>query len=264
MDAALAASAALMGLAGAPHCAAMCGAAYGSLAARGPGAAFAPATLALHAGRAGGYAIAGAVVAGGVSALGGLQVAAPLLRPLWAMVHVAAIVFGVALLLRGRMPAFLARVRPQAARWADAPQPIRWLGRLPAPARAGLVGACWAGMPCGLLQSALLVAALASTPFHGAAVMAGFALASAPGLWLGPLLWRRLAYWRGSLVPRREPAVASPGAGGGVTAAGAASVNALGAAWSVRLAGALLAGASAFALWHGLGATIDAICGSAL
>jgi hypothetical protein len=63
--------------------------------------------------------------------------------------------------------------------------------------------------------------------------MAAFAVASAPGLWLGPALWRRLTR-NGS--ERRA------------------------AAWSVRLAGALVAAASTFALWHGLGSAIAAIC----
>ena len=60
------------------------------------------------------------------------------------------------------------------------------------PARAGLVGACWTAMPCGLLQSALLVAALASGALPGAAVMAAFALASTLGLWLAQGLWSGL------------------------------------------------------------------------
>jgi len=244
MDAALIGSAALMGIAGAPHCAAMCGAAFGAVggsaqrAAVGaagrtaPRTAFASAsTVALHVGRASGYAAAGAAVALGVGSLDTLGVAAPLLRPLWAMVHVAAIVLGVWLLATGRLPAWLSAL-PRAVRLDS--QPVRVVRRLPAPARAGLVGACWVGMPCGLLQSALLVAALASGPAQGAGVMAAFAIASAPGLWLGPALWQRLA--------RRR-------------------ADTRAAAWSVRAAGALLAGASTFALWHGLGAAIaDALC----
>ena len=62
MDAALVTSAALMGLAGGPHCAAMCGAAC-KLAARagsdGSARGDARALLALHAGRAVGYAALG-------------------------------------------------------------------------------------------------------------------------------------------------------------------------------------------------------------
>jgi len=233
MDAALIASAALMGIAGAPHCAAMCGAAYGALGGTTSRAAFAPAAAAaLHVGRASGYALAGAAVAVGVGGLGTLALAAPLLRPLWAMVHVAAIVLGVWLAITGRVPAWLSAA-PRAARWLDA-QPVRIVRRLPPPARAGIVGACWVGVPCGLLQSALLVAALASGPAQGATVMAAFAVASAPGLWLGPALWQRLVRGR---------------------------ADARAATWSVRAAGALLAGASAFALWHGLGEAIaDALC----
>jgi len=227
------ASAALMGIAGAPHCAAMCGAAYGAVGGTGRGTALpSAATVALHLGRASGYAAAGAVVAAGVGGLGTLGVAAPLLRPLWAMVHVAAIALGLWLLATGRVPAWLSAA-PRAARWLDA-QPVRIVRRLPPPARAGIVGACWVGVPCGLLQSALLVAALASGPAPGAGVMAAFAVASAPGLWLGPALWRRLLRGR---------------------------AEAQAATWSVRAAGAMLAGASAFALWHGLGEAIaDALC----
>ncbi|MGZ5275725.1 MAG: sulfite exporter TauE/SafE family protein, partial [Caldimonas sp.] len=87
-----------------------------------------------------------------------------------------------------------------------------------------------------LLQSALLVAALASGAAAGAAVMAVFATASGLGLWLGPQLWSRLRW-------------------------GSRDADAAAVAWSVRGAGALLAGSSLFALWHGLGSAIEqALC----
>ena len=162
-----------------------------------------------------------------------LQGAAPILRPLWTMVHVAAFALGVWLAWTARAPAWLSGANPRVAAWVDA-KPIRIVRRLPATGRAGLVGSCWAAMPCGLLQSALLVAALASGPWSGAMVMAAFASASALGLWLAPQLWSRLR-----------------GHGAGARAA----------AWSVRLAGVLLAVSSLFALWHGLGAAIEqALC----
>jgi hypothetical protein len=67
--------------------------------------------------------------------------------------------------------------------------------------------------------------------------MSAFALASGIGLWLGPQLWHRLRVGTGG-----ERA----------------------AALSVRVAGALLAGSSLFALWHGLGSAIEqALCGVA-
>jgi len=230
MDSALVVAALLMGLAGGPHCAAMCGAACSAVA--GQGGPLSPRMLALHAGRIAGYAAGGALAATSVATLAGFAAAAPMLRPLWGMVHVAAIVLGLWLLRTGRAPGWLSVPSPQLARLA-ASQPVRIFRILPAPARAGLVGACWTAMPCGLLQSALLVAALASGALPGAAVMAGFALASTLGLWLAQGLWSGL---RRADDGRRF------------------------AALSVRCAGALLAASSGFALWHGLGA---ALCGLA-
>jgi len=230
MDSALIATALLMGLAGGPHCAAMCGAACTAIAGRA-GAASSP-MLALHAGRVVGYAAAGALVAGGVSSLGTFESAAPMLRPLWGMVHVGAVALGLWMLRAGRAPRWLSLPSPRVAALAEA-RPIRIVRTVPAPVRAGLAGACWAAVPCGLLQSALLVAALASGPLPGAAVMATFGVASTAGLWLAQGVWLRL---RGHGDGRRF------------------------AALSVRAAGALLVASSAFALWHGLG---KALCGVA-
>jgi len=233
MDSALVASALLMGIAGAPHCAAMCGAAFGAVAGSARGGASVANAAALHGGRVLGYAAGGAAVAAGVGAFTALGAAAPWLRPLWTLVHVGAIVLGLWLLWSGRAPAWLAR-RTALAGAAPAVQPIRLHRRLPAAGRSGLIGACWVGLPCGLLQSALIVAALASGPAQGALVMSAFGIASGVGLWLGPQLWLRLR-------------------------AGPAGERA--AALSVRLAGALLAGSSLFALGHGLGAAIEqALC----
>ncbi len=234
MDAALIVSALLMGLAGGPHCAAMCGAAHGAIAQRG-GAAHAPhALLALQIGRLVSYTLAGALVAVSVSWVRSFEAAAPLLRPVWTMLHVAAIALGLWLLWAGRAPAWLAQMSRPASPLAAGTQPLRFFARVPAASRAGLLGLCWAAMPCGLLQSALIVAALASGPLQGAGVMAGFAAASSISLWLAPRLWLRF---------------------GGV--AGRAGDTAL----PVRLAGGLLAGASVFALVHGLGSAIaQALC----
>lgn len=233
MDAALIASALLMGLAGSPHCAAMCGAASGAIAKQGGNGRFSETLLAWHAGRLASYAAAGAVVAASVAGLVSLQGAAPLLRPLWTLVHVGAVALGLWLAWTARAPGWFSAASPRVAALAGA-QPIRVFRRLPATGRAGFAGACWAAMPCGLLQSALLVAALASGPVSGAAVMAVFATASGLGLWLGPQLWTRLR---------------------------ARSGDALAVAWSVRGAGVLLAASSIFALWHGLGSAIEqALC----
>jgi len=228
MDGALVATALLMGLAGGPHCAAMCGAACNAIAGRAGG--LSTSMLALHAGRIASYALAGGLLAGGVAGLGDFDTAAPLLRPLWGMVHVGAIALGAFLLAAGRAPRWLSLPSPRVAALAGA-RPIRIVRSLPAPARAGLAGACWAAVPCGLLQSALLVAALGSRPAAGAAAMAAFGVASTLGLWLSQGAWLSL---RGAGDGRRHAALA------------------------VRAAGALLLGSSAFALWNGLG---KALCG---
>ena len=227
MDGALLVSALLMGLAGAPHCAAMCGAAC-TFAAGGTAASARP-LLVLQVGCLVSYASIGAIAATGVNGLAELQVAAPILRPAWAIVHVGAVVLGLWLLWSARAPRWLSTWRPKVS--PNEARPIRFTRALPATANAGLAGACWGAIPCGLLQSAVLVAALASGPAAGAGVMTAFAGSSALGLVFAPQLWLRL---------RRL--------GNGERLA----------ALSVRLAGALLAGSSAFALWHGLGSALCA------
>ena len=226
MDSALLVAALLMGLAGGPHCAAMCGAALSGVT--GNAGAFARPMLALHAGRVVGYAAAGALVAASVASLGSFDAAAPMLRPLWAMVHVAAVALGLWLLWAARAPRWFSLERPRLQALAQT-RPVRIFRSLPVSARAGLAGACWAAVPCGLLQSALLVAALATGPATGAAVMVAFALASMLGLWIAQGVWFGL---------RR--------AGDGQRFA----------TLSVRFAGALLAGSSLFALWQGLGSAL--------
>jgi sulfite exporter TauE/SafE len=226
VDTALVVSALLMGLAGGPHCAAMCGAAC-SLVVGPRGAA--PPLVALLAGRLAGYAAAGALAAAGVASLAALGAAAPLLRPVWGLVQVGACVLGLWLACTARAPGWLSSERAPLSSLANA-RPVRVFRSLPAPARAGFAGLCWVALPCGLLQSALLVSALASSPLRGATAMAAFAVTSALGLWLAPEFWRRLRH--------------------------RADGERL-ASWSVRASGLLLAGASAFALWHGLG---QALC----
>ena len=210
----LATTAVLMGLAGGPHCIAMCGA-----ACAGIGQAGAPrGTLAIgwfQVGRLTGYTLLGALAAASMQGLGWLTVQSAALRPLWTMVHVAAVLLGAMLLIWARQPVWLewgarrvwARVRTVTQRFG-----------LAAPLG---VGVAWALLPCGLLYSAAMVAALAGSVTGGAAVMALFALGSGLTLWLGPWLLLRLG---------------RSGRG----------------AWGMRLAGLALLLTSAWGLWMGL------------
>lgn len=225
MNSALAATMLLMGLAGAPHCAAMCGPACAGVLGGCSGRP--AAALSFHAARLLGYAAGGALAAGSVAWLAtrGPQVA--VLRPLWTLLQVAAVALGLWLLWRGRQPAWIEAVGRRLARPADGGAKVIWLN---APARAAAAGSLWVAWPCGLLQSALVVSALGGSALGGAALMLLFGAGSALGLWLGPMLWLRLAGRHGAAAQ---------------TAA-------------VRLAGALLTLASAWALWHGLATALGA------
>lgn len=222
MTFALAITVLLMGLAGAPHCAAMCGPACGAVL-RGCGGTRA-AGLGFHVGRLASYAAGGALAGGSLAWLAtqGPQVA--VLRPLWTLLQVAAVVLGLWLLWRGRQPAWIEAIGARLSRPEQGARVV-WLN---APLRAGAAGALWVAWPCGLLQSALVVAALGGSALGGATLMLLFGAASALGLWIGPALWLRLAGRHGALAQ----------------------------AGAVRLAGALLAVASAWALWHGLASAI--------
>ncbi|MBQ0930982.1 sulfite exporter TauE/SafE family protein [Ideonella sp. 4Y16] len=233
MDQALVLSALLMGLAGSLHCIGMCGAAS---AAAVRGCAPTRPRLGLgffHLGRLLGYAAAGAVAATSVSWLAQLGQWSPALRPLWALAHMAALALGLWLLIQGRQPQWLDQLGRSGDR--SQVQPVRWHGRSGSALRASSAGLAWVAWPCGLLQSALMVAALANSAVSGAAVMGAFALASALPLGLAPALWQRLA--QGD--PSRE---------GRITR------------WAARLSGAALAGASAWALGHDLFVRFAAWC----
>jgi sulfite exporter TauE/SafE len=223
MNAALILAGAAMGVVSSPHCALMCGAPCAAITG-GRGAA----SIGFHVGRVAGYTAAGAVAAASVAALGTWTRAVPALQPLWLLVHLGFLLLGLWWLCFGAMPARMLR---------DGSVAIRFVQRRGHSARASLAGLAWVAWPCGALQGALLLAALADGMAGGALVMMGFALASLPGLGAAPWIWRRLQSSVGSR-------------------AGVAQVSAIG----YRLAGLTLAASSAFALAHGLRERLAAFC----
>jgi len=224
MNAALATTMLLMGLAGAPHCAAMCGAACTGAVRTCAGPSLPSGLAAFHLARVASYSAAGALAAGSVSWLATQGAHVAVLRPLWIMLQVAAVALGLWLLVLGRQPAWIENIGRGTRQVPEGTAAVHVIG----PARAALVGSAWVAWPCGLLQSALVVAALGSGPLDGAVLMAVFGTASALGLWLGPALWLRLAGRHGG----RAQALA------------------------VRLAGLSLAAASGWAVWRGLSAAL--------
>jgi sulfite exporter TauE/SafE len=218
MQSSLALTALLMGLVGGPHCVAMCGAACAGISqAAGPHRN--SALWGFQLGRIVGYSVLGALAAASLQGLGWLTVQSAALRPVWSLFHVAALVLGLMLLLQARQPVWLESTARKV--WARTRSFAANQGR-----SAPLVlGVLWALLPCGLLYSALLVAALAGNPAGGAMVMALFAVGTSVTMVIGPWLWLRLN--------------GSPGRLGS-------------GQWGVRLAGAALAASSGWALWMAL------------
>ncbi|PUE51882.1 hypothetical protein B9Z45_14250 [Limnohabitans sp. 2KL-17] len=214
MQSSLAITALMMGVLGGPHCVAMCGAACAGLG-QAAGERRGQALLAFQLGRVAGYSLLGGLAAASVQGLGWLTTQSVAIRPAWTLLHLAALALGFLLMLQARQPIWLdgaarrlwTRVRDFNNRWGRA---APWV-----------VGGLWALMPCGLLYSAFMVAALTSQPLEGAATMALFALGSSISLWAGPWMFLRMQ---------------SLGDG----------------AWGMRVAGFALAAVSAWALWMGL------------
>jgi sulfite exporter TauE/SafE len=229
MSTTLAATALLMGLAGGPHCVAMCGAACAGITRAGSARIDTSRLRGAGSGQlvAGEARTAGGAAAAAVQSFAWLTTQTAALRPVWTLFHLAVLAWALMLVTQARQPMWVSaagrsvwsRVRPLAA------------------ARGGVfvTGALWTLMPCGLLYSALLVASLSGGPLDGALAMALFALGSSVSLVLAPRLFDQLKV----------------------------SGNRFGKDAGTRLAGLLLALAAAWGLWMDLAHRIAIWCGLA-
>ena len=231
-----------MGVAASPHCVVMCGAPCAALTSgcRRSASGF-------HVGRLLGYMAGGAVAAGSVSLLAAWSQSAPALRPLWMLLHLAFFALGAWWLLTGRQPDFMKRGGAVPA-VANGLVPVSFARSRQRTWRAWLAGAAWVAWPCGALQAALLLSALANSPQGGALVMAAFAIGSMPALAMAPWVWSRWQALRGA---------ASSNSAATSAATSAAEVATLG----FRVAGASLLLASGWVLTHGLWQRFAAWCG---
>ena len=230
----LASAALLMGLVGGPHCLVMCAAPCAVVTGQGqsqervvqwlPRGGHVRRLVAYHLGRLLGYAAVGALAAMAMQSLAWLTQQSTALRPVWTFLHVAMLAWGAMMVLQARQPA-----------WVESAGRSVW-GRVrplvEAPGGVFVTGFLWALMPCGLLYSALLVAALSGGLWQGALTMALFAVGS--GVWLlaGPWLWQHLRH----------------------------RVDAVRARWGTRLAGLMLCGVAVWALWMDLVYRPSLIC----
>ena len=214
MQTSLATTALFMGLVGGPHCIAMCGAACAGIG-RAAGVRSTSAMWTFQLGRVLGYASLGALAAASMQGLGWLTVQSSALRPVWSMFHVGMVVLGLMLMWKAQQPVWMEQAGKKL--WAR----VRGLVSNKGAVAPLFIGAVWTFLPCGLLYSALLVAALAGGALEGALVMALFAMGTSVSMMLGPWLWLRLRGNRNG-------------------------------DWGVRLAGLALALSSGWALWMAL------------
>ena len=214
MQSTLAITALLMGLVGGPHCVVMCGAACAGIG-HTTGARKNSAMWTFQLGRVLGYSLLGGVAAASMQGVGWLTTQSAAMRPVWTMLHVAAMALGLLLVFNARQPVWLEGAGK--AVWLRA---RGWVGghKLAAPL---VIGTVWSLLPCGLLYSALLVAALSANVGEGALVMGLFAVGTSLSMMAGPWLWLRLR-----------------GHGSGQ--------------WGVRMAGLALVVSSAWVIWMGL------------
>jgi uncharacterized protein len=224
-------SAFFMGLAGVPHCTAMCAA---------PCAAAFPRGLSWSAvvGRSAGYALLGGVAAQTSSALASWSVWAGRLQSVWIMALMATIMMGAWMVLRGQLPDWLAthgtalyaRLRTRSSH------------------AAFLTGMVWAALPCGLLYGAVVIAILAPDALQGALVMLVFSLPGGVMLKFLPGIWHRTMQGQ-TAVP------SSFGAWGAQLAAKLVNPQ-----WAIRFSGGTLMLAAGWALSHRLNEQWQAWC----
>lgn len=187
-------AAALAGLLGGAHCAAMCGGiATGFSALSGRGGWWRAAQPNL--GRLLGYMLAGAMVGGlghGLLDLARVQWLSAALR---AGVGVVLVVAALRLLGLGRALGFHAMPGARLWTWLR-PLQRRVLLSSDGPARRVALGMLWGWMPCGLSTTLLAAAWLQASALDGALTMAAFGLGTLPLMlpltWSGARLGQRL------------------------------------------------------------------------
>jgi uncharacterized protein len=191
-------SAALMaGVAGSAHCAVMCGGLAGALSMRG-GAGTA---VLYHVGRLSGYATAGMLFG-----LFGGSLHTTLNVPLLATT--ARLAAALLVILAGVRVVFglnaLAWIERLGARFWKLVQPIaRQAAGRRSPAGSLMIGLLWGWLPCGLVYSVLLLAALSGNAWRGAGIMLAFGVGTVPAMLAGSMLGGHAGRWLAANGRRR-------------------------------------------------------------
>ncbi len=189
----------LIGLAGSPHCLGMCGGIAGSLGAGMQGGCTASRlglALSYNLGRLASYTFMGAVAAGVVAAIG-----ATFAISTWAVVLrllTAAILIAVAAHLLFNWTG-LRRIEAVGGRlWRHISPLAQRLLPVRTPGRALALGGLWGWLPCGLVYTVLVAAAVSGSALSGAAVMFAFGLGTLPAMTGVTVFGQALRRWQGS------------------------------------------------------------------
>ena len=168
-----------MGMMGGPHCIAMCGAPCAVISTQGSRQIWQ-----FHLGRILGYGILGGVAAYSVNNLAWLSNQTMSIHPLWTFFHGIIFIWGFVMLLYAKQH-----------QWIDHMGESIWnvMQKLSKTLRSNfLLGMLWAFMPCGLLYSALLVAALTLNILNGTISMMFFAAGTSISLIVSPIIWLKI------------------------------------------------------------------------
>ena len=168
-----------MGMMGGPHCISMCGAPCSVISAQGSRQIWQ-----FHLGRILGYGILGGVAAYSVNNLAWLSNQTMSIHPLWTFFHGIIFIWGFVMLLHAKQP-----------QWIDHMGESIWntMQKFSKTLRSNfLLGMLWSLMPCGLLYSALLVAALTLNILNGTFSMIFFALGTSISLIVSPIIWLKI------------------------------------------------------------------------
>jgi uncharacterized protein len=192
----------LAGLLGSTHCLAMCGGIAAALGTAHSARQRAWRPLLYHFGRLTSYAVAGAIV-GAVGAAGGFAFAvsgwSEWLRLATAVV-VIVIGLDISLGASARTAWLRAPERWGARLWRRLAPVSRALAPASPSVRALTLGLLWGWLPCGLVYSVLIAAAVAGSAARGSATMVAFGLGTLPAM-------AGLSYVGGRL-PRRDGTLA--------------------------------------------------------
>lgn len=177
------------------------------------------------------YGLLGVLISASAGLLRDVAQWAAWIKPVWLAVHVLLLLGGAWMIATGR--------------WIDQLPSGGWLSRKIRRARPSEPGQArwqfgffWGLWPCGVLYGALMLAALTNHPLFGGLSMVAFSVTSAPGLALGTWL---LARTRG---PRHRVTSKASSLNGVEGASGALPP------WLVRVSGAVIVLGALWALAH--------------